>query len=231
MGAGSDLVVRAPQRDCGATGPTPVTVLGADGKAVAREVPGLRAVGGFRVDGRRSIVLVGVDADCKRVGFGTTDRGRTWTALEKVPAFWSVVPGDAKEVHAPSGQVTVPCAARSVTGLDDKVARLACADGRLLGTVTGGAEWSILGNRPGLVAVGFISSGAAVALVEEKGCAGIQVVTSTNGGTGFSPSYCAEGAGPWGLVTGKGTAVVTGLDAVFRSTDGGKSWAVTKVRA
>lgn len=231
VGASKDLVVRAPQRTCTAKGPTSITVIGGNGEAVDREVAGLRAVGGFHVTGPRSIVLVGVDGACERVGYGTEDRGRTWKALDKVPSIWSVVPGDTSELHAPSGQVKVPCAPSSVTGLDDSVARLSCTDGRLLGTITGGADWSILGNNPGLKTVGFVSSGSALAFVDAAECEGVQVAASSNGGTRFTPSYCAEGVGPWGLVTGAGTAVVTGLDMVFRSTDGGKTWTVTKVHA
>lgn len=229
VGAGDGLVVRAPQGDCEGEGPVTLTVIGAGGRASAREVEGLRAVGGIDVTDASTARIVGVDDACERVGFGTTDGGRSWRALGAVPAFWSLVPGSRDEIHAPSGQVAVPCEPLAVTGLDEEVARLACADGRLLGTVTGGDEWSILGNNDDVRTVAFASATTALALVEHADCAGISVDRSTDGGTDFETAYCVEGTGPWGLVTNGDTAVVVGDDVVARSTDDGETWRATAV--
>lgn len=227
VGAADGLVLRAPLRDCDAEGPTVIAAVGPRGGLLDQEVEGLRAIGGFRVDDADNAVLVGVDGDCERVGFGTTDAGKTWNRLGDVPAIWSLVPGDDAEVHAPSGQVEVPCEPLSVTGLDDNVARLACTDGRVLGTVNGGAAWSILGNNDDMLGVGFVSATTAVGIVASDDCDGIEVVRSTDGGTDFASAYCVEGAGPWGLVAWRGHAVVAGADTVARSDDDGDTWEST----
>lgn len=227
VGAADGLVLRAPLRDCEAEGPTVIGAIGPRGGLRDTEVEGLRAVGGFRVDDADNAVLVGVDGDCERVGFGTTDAGKSWKPLGDVPAIWSLVPGDDAEVHAPSGQVEVPCEPLSVTGLDDSVARLACTDGRVLGTVDGGDAWSILGNNDDMLGVGFVSPTTAVGLVASDDCEGIEVVRSTDGGTDFASAYCVEGAGPWGLVAWRGHAVVAGADRVARSDDDGDTWEST----
>jgi hypothetical protein len=229
VGAADGLVLRAPQRACDAEGPVTIAAVGPRGGLLEKEVDGLRAIGGFRVDDADNAVLVGVDGDCERVGFGTSDAGKTWKRLSDVPAIWSLVPGDDGEVHAPSGQVEVPCEPLSVTGLDDNVARLACTDGRVLGTVNGGDDWSILGNNDDMLGVGFVSATTAVGIVESDDCDGIEVVRSTDGGTDFASAYCVEGAGPWGLVAWRGHAVVAGADVVARSDDDGDTWESTQL--
>lgn len=223
VGAGDGLVVRAPRAECDGDAPVTLTVISA-GRATTREVEGLHAVGGISVSDQRTARIVGVDGSCERVGFGTTDGGRSWRALEAVPAVWSLVPGSRDQIHAPSGQVDVPCEPRAVTGLDDEVARLACTDGRLLGTVTGGEEWSILGNNDEVRTVAFASATTALALVDRADCDGISVDRSTDGGTDFEAAYCVEGRGPWGLVTNGDEVVVVGDDVVARSTDDGETW-------
>jgi hypothetical protein len=231
VGAGYGLAVRTEQRGCDAEGPTSITVIGSAGGSITRAVDGLRAVGGIDVQSAEKAELVGVDEACERIGFATTDGGRSWSKLDAVPTMWSLVPGDKAAVHAPTGQVDVPCEPASLTGLDDKVARLACTDGRLLGTVSGGDDWSILGNNSDMSVVGFVSATSALALAAESGCDGISVQRSTDGGTHFSSAYCVEGAGPWGLYTDSDTAVVVGSDTVARSADGGQKWDVTAIRS
>lgn len=224
VGAGADVVVFAPKGDCGAAGPAQITVVRGAAAPSTYAVKGLAAVGGIDVRDQDTAVVLGVDADCKRVGFATKDGGRTWRALAKEPAIWSLVPGAKAEVHAPTGQVQVPCQPLAVTGLDARVARLACTDGRLLGTVSGGKEWSILGNNHEVQAVGFVSATTALALVDDPACKGVQVERSTDGGTAFKAAYCVAGAGPWGLFTNAETAVVVGSDAIARSADDGATW-------
>lgn len=231
VGAGYGLAVRTEERGCDADGSASITVIGSAGGSIERTVDGLRAVGGINVQSEEKAELVGVDGACERVGFATDDAGRTWTKLDTVPTMWSLVPDDTGAVHAPSGQVDVPCEPLSLTGLDDKVARLACTDGRLLGTVSGGDEWSILGNNSDMKTVGFVSATTALALADKDGCDGISVERSTDGGTDFTTAYCVEGTGPWGLFTDSDTAVVVGGDAVARSTDGGEKWDVTTIRS
>ncbi|HSX68649.1 hypothetical protein [Nocardioides sp.] len=229
VGAGSDLVFFAPRRGCDGAGSVEVRVA-RGGASSTYAVKGLTAVGGIEVEAGDTAVLVGVDAACKGVGFRTTDAGKTWKELGRLPEIWSLVPGADRQVHAPGGAVEVPCEPLAVTGLDDRVARLACTDGRLLGTVSGGDDWSILGNNRNVKAVGFVAATTALALVEDPSCAGIRVERSTDGGTGFKPAYCVEGDGPWGLFTDADRAVVVGGDSVARSTDDGATWAVQRLR-
>lgn len=231
VGAGDGLVLVAQRQACQGASSVPLTVARPDGTRKSYAVAGLAAVGGIDVEGDATAVLVGAGADCKPVGFRTTDSGATWTKLGALPAVWSLVPGADRQVHAPAGQVDVPCEPLAVTGLDDRVARLACADGRLLGTVSGGDAWSILGNNRDAAAVGFVSATTALALVGDPGCEGAQVVRSTDGGTRFTPAYCVKGDGPWGLYTDADTAVVVGGDTVARSTDDGAHWSVQGLRS
>lgn len=231
VGAGDELVVFTPRRACKGAAPAELTVARADGATATYAVKGLAAVGGIKVEGADAAVLVGVDADCKGAGFRTTDAGKTWQPLSALPPIWSLVPGAEGEVHAPAGMVDVPCEPLAVTGLDDRVARLACTDGRLLGTVSGGDAWSILGNNRGVATVGFVSATTALALVGDEGCKGAEVTRSTDGGTGFKPTYCVEGEGPWGLYTDADTAVVVGRATLARSTDDGATWAVQQLRS
>lgn len=231
VGAGDDLVIRAARTDCTAAAPASLTTVDAGGGTVTRQVEGLAAVGGIEVTDDRTAQVVGVDAECERVGFGTTDAGRTWVALDEVPSIWSVLPGDSDRIQAPSGLVDVPCEPLTLTGLDAQVARLACADGRILGTVSGGEEWSILGNNGDVLAVGFVSATTALALVERDDCDGVSVDRSADAGTDFEEAYCVEGSGPWGLVARGETVAVTGDDTLARSSDAGETWDVVRMRS
>lgn len=224
-------VMVAERRDCTSNGTAKVAVIDTKGSVLTSDLKGLAAVGGIAVTGHDTASLVGVDTDCKAVGYGTTDAGRTWKALGALPAIWSLIPGTMDQVHAPSGQVDVPCEPGAITGIDDHVARLACTDGRLLGTVSGGDDWSILGNNHDVQAVGFVSATTALALVPDAGCEGVQVERSTDGGTHFQRAHCVEGHGPWGLFTNNDTAVVVGGDTVARSGDDGATWSARQVRS
>lgn len=231
VGAGDDLVLLAQRQACQGAKSVPLTVAHPDGSRKSYAVAGLAAVGGIKVESDTAAVLVGADQACKPVGFRTTDAGVTWTELGALPAIWSLVPGADRQVHAPAGQVDVPCEPLALTGLDDRVARLACTDGRLLGTVSAGDDWSILGNNRDAAAVGFVSATTALALVGDPECKGAQVGRSTDGGTRFDAAYCVEGKGPWGLFTDADTAVVVGADTVARSTDDGARWSVQPLRS
>lgn len=220
------LLVRAPDVECDEDA-APVSVVtvapGASVPAVV-EVEGLVAVSGIAVDGAESASLVGSGPDCSAVGFTTSDGGATWVAADSPPAIWSLLPGEGRQVSTPAGAVDVPCKPEAVVGTDSQVARLACADGRLLGTSSTGEEWVPIGRVPDIEALVFVNPGDGFALAERESCDGVAVLATEDGGTSWDEVRCSPVEGPWGLAADGTSVMVLGADQVDASSDAGATW-------
>lgn len=226
------LLVRAPASAC-----EPEAQPGADAEGAllvslpdraARTEPvtvdGLVAVSGVVVDDAEHARLIGSAPDCATVGFATEDAGVTWRSLAKLPPFWSLLPGDVRAVMTPDGRADVPCSPVAVSGIDGRVARLSCADGKLLGTSSAGADWVPIGRLPDALAMVFTTPGDGWALAESEGCDGVAVLSTADGGTTWEEAHCSPVPGPWGLAADGDVVKVLGLDQVDATDDAGDSW-------
>lgn len=219
------VLVRASGEDCESGAEKMVlaeTVPGGETQVV--DVEGISAISGvLPVDSENSRIIA-ADTSCTPVGYSTDDGGASWTQLEELPLFWSILPGETTSLQSPDGTVDVTCTPVAVTGLDREVARVWCEDGQVVGTVDGGSAWAVLGRQAEAKSVAFTSTETGYALVERVGCSGIAVEISTNGGSRWEQTYCVEGAGPWALATARGRVAVVGIEETWTSTDGGETW-------
>lgn len=219
------LVVRASGDACVAGGPSIAVSASIDGGVIFRttEVAGLTSVTGVDVHDRKSATLLGAGADCQPVGLETADSGNTWTATDELPTFWSLLAGTDTEVMTPGGPAAVPCPPAAISGVDGSVARLWCADGRVLGTATSGSEWVPLGTLAGGRSMIFTSPGDGYALVDREECDGVAVMR-TRDGSSWKQVHCSTLPAPHGLAADGGTAILLGADGVEASTDAGETW-------
>lgn len=224
------LLVRAPVRGCGPrTGegerePLEVAVSDDGGRSFdVVPVGGLATVTGVFVGGSARARLFGADEACASLTYETTDGGRTWRLLREPPAFWAVVPR-AREVSTPRGVVGVPCRPRRASGVDAEVARVWCADGKILGTSSAGAEWVTLGRVKGAESVVFTAPETGYALVAGRECDGLGVTVTNDGGSTWRGEHCSPVEPPATLAAADDTVMVVGGDAVEVSADGGRSW-------
>ncbi|MEQ7124596.1 hypothetical protein ABN034_08730 [Actinopolymorpha sp. B11F2] len=181
--------------------------------------------------------VVAAGADCATLTtFTTTDGGGTWTPSNGSDGSWHRLPVAGARIHAPTGDVDVPCPRRlKVLGystLSRDQAYVLCgregAAAVLLRTVDGGASWSDRGEMRGAVDLDFVSATTGLAaVVGDRSCAGISVHASTDAGASWKPRACVETtAGGFPDITADGDRAYLGVgEALWFSGDGGRTWA------
>jgi photosystem II stability/assembly factor-like uncharacterized protein len=138
--------------------------------------------------------------------------------------FWSILPGNERQVATPTGAVRVPCAPRQVSAINGTVARIWCDSGQIVGTADGGANWVALGSLADAESIAYLDAADGVALAMDPECAGVSVLVTRDGGSDWETVHCAEIAGPWGVLATPTTITVIGGDAQVVSEDVGESW-------
>jgi hypothetical protein len=186
-----------------------------------------------RVTGARSAVLVGAGQDCRPTLYQTGDAGASWSPAGTTDGTWHRYNPPEDRLHAPARVVRVPCggevALTDLAPFSLATAAVLCADGAVYGTARSGASWTRRDALPGAVALNHPTEDTLVAVIDgQKGCDGLGVQTSTDGGARWTVTGCIEDA-----TAGSGVALtftdadrgllVTG-DATFGTADGGASW-------
>lgn len=161
---------------------------------------------------------------------GTFVAGNEWADFpDRLSGNWYVDPADRATVHSPAGSFKAPCA--SVIALaprSDADAAVLCADGTLARTSDGAAGWGKSISLPGAVNLAVSDDGYLVAAAGQRGCAGVQVLSTPDTLDGTpTVAGCRE-------VTFKpGAVALSNADGVIwlwagstfaRSSDGGATW-------
>lgn len=185
-----------------------------------------------------SFLVVGATKECTPRLYRTTDAGRTWAVSTSTANAWHPLPVPASgavptALHGPSGNVPLPCRRGTtlvaLSGITLSDAMLACSDGAVLRTIDGGATWQPRTAVAGAGALSAVSRTEVwVASVQPvAGCAGVQVLHSTDGGLRWRAVGCAVGAqlGSVGLsFAGGSVGMLWDGTGVWTTGDGGSSW-------
>ena len=198
------------------------------------EVGTIAGVQRIVVDADAFVSLIGLGvAGCAPAYERSFTGGTAWeSAPDELGASWFVDPANRAGIHAPAGDVAAPCAAAVQVAVTDEIsAGVLCDDGSVHATVDGGASWTSSAPVPGAAAIGAGGEGYRVAVIDQNGCVGAQVVdvTVADGAAQVgAPGACLEARVPAGGVAvdtgGDGSVWVWAGDRIGRSADGGISW-------
>lgn len=197
-------------------------------KADATE-PGQRAVTVrtilfVRVDSPEAISVIASDEACKARRFDTTDRGASWTESQAISAWYVDAAGTG--VASPGGPSEPDCDIVALSPFSERNAKVACADGTILGTDDNGEEWLGLGALPGVTGMTFQGLRDGYAIASDDGCEARLSVTYDAGSRWDRAGCIAKVGDAKSLVGGAGNLLALVGDEVHRSTDAGQTWTV-----
>ncbi|MDQ3155662.1 MAG: hypothetical protein M3Q98_02905, partial [Actinomycetota bacterium] len=169
------------------------------------------------------ITLVGLDDACNGPYLYTLEPGGfAWvTAFPDQDWYLTVRRG---RIHTPGGDESPGCSrVATLSVLGGTIARVACTDGTLFGTMNNGNSWKKLGTLPDLRAVDYSSPSVGVALARFEGCPA-QAFLTRDGGKSWTKQGCINGSRADTLAfNGLGwVAQVSGV--LYVSLDYGKTW-------
>ena len=161
--------------------------------------------------------VVGATKGCDEpVVLSTGDGGQSWEE-SAAQSTWGAL-GDT--VLVPGGREVEACGdaeVRSLATIDESSALVACADGKVRRTTSGGSSWQDVATVKGVSSVAASGERFAIGSAAE-GCEGLSVsLGSVSGGAPGEPR-CVEGAGDATIVIDEGTGWLVG-EKVWRSED------------
>lgn len=229
---GGEAVARARTGTCGKGGGT-VELSRDGGQTFARtSVPGARVILRVATSDVDSTTVIAADASCRTLStYQTTNGGGTWNQSDGSEGTWHRVAKAAASLHAPEGDVEVPCAGGGVvTGfstLTNRQVFALCAKGTVLATSDAGGSWEQRGTAAGADDLDFVDSQTGLAAaVGDRSCAGVAILRTVDGGETWTRRACVKTKQP-GLpdISADGDrAYLAQGAAVWFSADGGASW-------
>jgi hypothetical protein len=174
--------------------------------------------------------VVVADAKCTTVTtFATENGGGTW--FEDDPMTWNKAAAVGAKVHAPEGDVDVPCgdgaSVLSLSTLGEQQAYALCSDGTVARSDDGGGSWDKQGTAKDAADLDFVDAENGLAVVTGgSSCAGIAVLKTTDSGKEWAEHGCIEtDAKEMADISADGErAYVAAGKAVWFSDDGGETW-------
>ena len=161
--------------------------------------------------------VVGAKKGCdETVVLSTGDGGKTWQE-SAAQSTWRAL-GDT--VLVPGGREVEACgdaAVRSLATVDESSALVACADGKVRRTTSGGSAWEDLATVKGVSSVAASGERFAIGFAAD-GCEGLSVSLGTLSDGAPGEARCVEGAGDATIVIDDGTGWLVG-EQVWRSED------------
>jgi hypothetical protein len=176
--------------------------------------------------------VVATGADCAEVTtYVTTNGGADWEPAEGSEGSWHRLAEPGDQIHAPSGNVSVPCegkaTVRGFSTLSTYQAYALCTDGAVLATDDGGESWTGRGELDGAGDLDFVTEQTGLAAVTGEGdCAGIAVRATADGGRTWEARACVE-TPVQGVpdISADGDRAYLGVGtAVWFSEDRGATW-------
>ena len=207
---------RATAAEC--TGPASVVERSDDGGDSWTKVP-YKAQVVYRLRFTEPTVgfVVGAKKGCdETVVLSTGDGGKTWQE-SAAQSTWRAL-GDT--VLVPGGREVEACgdaAVRSLATVDESSALVACADGKVRRTTSGGSAWEDLATVKGVSSVAASGERFAIGFAAD-GCEGLSVSLGTLSDGAPGEARCVEGAGDATIVIDDGTGWLVG-EQVWRSED------------
>ena len=198
------------------------------------EAPAVSAVQRIFADPDAYVSLIGLATEgCAPTYEQSYTGGEAWEpAPDELAASWFVDPANRAGLHAPAGDRPAPCGAVvQVAVFDENSAALLCEDGSVHATVDAGASWLPPASVAGAAAIGVGADGYRVAVINQNGCVGAQLVSLPVTADGLAPG--PHGAClPATVAPGEaavdsaddGTTWLWAGDALGRSADGGATW-------
>src|SRR4051794_1594246 len=180
------------------------------------------AVLALEVVGGKSMLVIGADDRCRPRGYESRDEGRTWEKVDVKGRWYLAGDPDQRQVTSPNGRMDVPCRPTGLSSVRNDVARVLCANGRILRTQDD-KSWTVTGSAPGAVAIRFPAPDVGFALAARGSCPAT-VLRSTNGGKNWQRIACLKGGHPRGISGQDGSFAAIVDDAVRVSKDGGQTW-------
>lgn len=174
--------------------------------------------------------VVGTDEGCQPRFIRTTDGGETWATNEGTDGAWHLLPGGAEQLHAPDGNLDSPCRAETpaldLAAVNDQVAAVLCAAGRVHTTDDSGATWERMGAVEEGTAIAFSNASIGYAAVPDDRCDGTRVWRTTDGGSTWDERGCVEGAADGvGLAFSSRTVgLLATIDESWLTEDAGRTW-------
>ncbi|MGW5363707.1 WD40/YVTN/BNR-like repeat-containing protein [Actinopolymorpha pittospori] len=233
IGSG-DAVARARTGTCGKGGGT-VELSRDGGETFARtSVPGAQVILRVAASDIDRTTVIAADAKCGALStYQTTNGGGTWNQSDGTVGSWHRVAKAAASLHAPEGDVEVPCAGGGVvTGfstLTNTQGFALCAKGTVLATSDAGESWEQRGTAAGADDLDFVDSKTGLAAaVGDRSCAGVAILRTVDGGQTWTRRACvksAQSALP-DISADASRAYLAQGATVWFSADGGATWAV-----
>lgn len=221
--ARDETVVFAIRGSCKDTAPAAVRISTDLGKKfVERQSPVVQVLA-LDVESHDEVVLTGADINCTVGTFRSVDQGRTWIRSLTVEG-WHIDGSGVREVTSPSRTNKPGCDVVSISATDDSLARVACTNGKILGTGNGGKSWSKLGRLDDLRAAIFPAPGNGMALASFQGCAA-QGFTTRDGGRTWSEAGCIAGEKAQAIAYNGTTLIAAVSNEIYVSTNKGSTWA------
>lgn len=171
--------------------------------------------------------------DCEQAAtLETHDGGQSWERTDGTSGRWHLLPEPGVAVHAPDGEVDVPCAGgetvQGISIVSNELVYALCSGGTLYRTTDSGQDWERRAEVPGARGVDFSSQGTGlVAATGDGSCSGIAVLATVDGGSSWDRTACLSTSGSDGpialAVSGERDYVQAG-DQRWTSDDAGYTW-------
>jgi len=220
--ARDETVMKATRGSCEDKGPAAIRISSDLGKKfVARHSPVVQVLA-LDAESADKLTVTGADLNCTVGTYVSTDEGRTWTQSFDVEE-WHFDPSGVKKVTSPSHTSKPGCDVVSISATDDSLARVACTNGKILGTGTGGKSWDKVGHLDDLRAAVFPAPGNGMALASFQGCAA-QGFTTRDGGRTWSEAGCIAGSKAQAIAYNGTTLIAVVNDEIYVSTNKGSTW-------
>lgn len=227
----SDSAVRIARTSC----PTPATVEVTDdaGATWIGNASNVADVQRIMAGSDAHIALVGLDVEgCAPTYERSFVTGAAWEAApDELGATWFVNPANHAGIHSPAGDRPAPCGVVvQLAAIDANSAAVLCGDGAVHATIDSGETWLSPASVPGAAAIGSSDGRYVLAVLNQNGCPGAQVVELTMTEAGLAPGIpgaclsAAVGSGEAAIAANGDAIWIWAGEALGRSADGGTSW-------
>ncbi len=199
----------------------------------AFEAPAVSAVQRVSAGADAFVSLIGLSVEgCAPAYERSFSGGAAWEAApDELAASWFVDPANRAGLHAPSGDRAAPCGAVvQLAVIDENSAAVLCEDGAIHATVDGGVGWLPPASVPGVSAITADAASYRVAVLNQNGCTGAQIIELPVTEAGFAPGapgaclVATAAAGDVALAAGENVTWLWAGDALARSENGGATW-------
>jgi len=170
--------------------------------------------------------VAGLNADCEPTFYRSGDGGRSWEATAGTQGAWHLLPDGSDALHAPDGEVELPCTPVALSSVSFEFAAAGCDAGDIVTTSDRGESWQPRGTVPGVVDLAFVGPQRGWAVSVATDCAAVVSGTSDGGRSWTEQACVSSDAGRARAMarTDGGDLLVQVADRVYRSDDDGQTW-------